>query len=232
MNEGVINAIIVNSFNNEFERRCIDLLSDAYEAVRASRKVDINSTEEDISAVMFDHIDKSTQAAQWYIDIVPEYRKYKNDILKGKKSKKAAPQIRMKFDGWANTNLKYHVETQNIIEIIPLEKKKARQRNPIIISDYHKNYIVKTSNRFLDRYPARGCMIAYILEGDTVYTVNCLNHCLCDCNRVSEILKKRHAKLKDIDACYVSLYNDRLIKHLMFNFSNNRNKTDINQKDE
>ncbi|MDR2286248.1 MAG: hypothetical protein LBE04_02040 [Prevotellaceae bacterium] len=232
MNEGVINAIVASSFIYEFERRCIDLLSDAYEAVQVSNKIDTGSAEEYISAVMFDYIDKSPQAVKWHIDIVPEYRKYKNEILKGKKVKKAAPQIRLKFDGWANTSLEYFVETQNIVEFIPPEKKKARQRNPIVISDSHKQYLVKVSNCLLDKYPDRGCMVAYILKGDTKYTVNCLNHCLCDCNRVSEILKKRHAKLKDVEACYISFHNDRLMRHLMFNFSNNRTETVINQADE
>ncbi|MDR1593309.1 MAG: hypothetical protein LBS43_02335 [Prevotellaceae bacterium] len=232
MNEGILNTVIVNLFSNEFERRCISLLSDAYDAVQANCKLDINSKEEYISAVMFDYIDKSPHAAKWHIDIVPEYRKYKNDMLKGKKMKQTAPQICMTFDGWTSTNLQYFVEAQNIIEFIPPDKKRARQRNPIVISDYHKHYAVKISACLSDKYPAKGCMVAYIFEGETKYTVNCLNHCLCDCNRVPEILKKRHAKLKDIEACYVSVHNNRLMKHLMFNFSSQQNKTDFNQKDE
>jgi hypothetical protein len=232
MNEGVINATVANSFVNEFERRCIDLLSDAYSAVQAANRINVDSKEEYISAVMFDYIDKSPRAVEWHIDIIPEYRKYKNDILKRKKVKKAAPKIRLKFDGWANTSLEYFVETQNIVEFIPPEKKKARQRNPIVISDSHKQYLAKVSNCLLEKYPDRGCIVAYILEGDTKYTVNCLNHCLCDCNRVSEILKRRHAKLKDVETCYISFHNDNIMKHLMFNFSGDKTETDTNQADE
>jgi hypothetical protein len=220
MSEGMLNTAIINSFSNEFERQCINLLSDAYIYVQSNNCFDIDCKEEYISAILFDYIDKSLQSVKWHIDIIPEYRKYKDEILKRKKPKKAAPQINMQFVGWTNnTNLTYFVETQNVIEIIPQEKKKARQRNPIVISDFHKRYIAAVDNCLSDKYPAKGCMIAYILQGETKYTVNCLNHYLCDCNRVPEILEKRHARLKDIDICYVSTHNNRLMKHLMFNFS-------------
>jgi hypothetical protein len=230
MNEGILNIAVINLFNNEFERRCITLLSDAYETVQANHNISIDSVNEYISAIIFDYIDKSPQASEWHIDIVSEYRKHKNDILQGKKSKDATPPIIMKFGGWMDSNLEYFVETQDIIEFIPPEKKKARQRSPIIISDFHKHYITKVDNCLLDKYPDRGCMVAYILEGETKYTVNCINHYLCDCNRVSEILKKRHAKLKDIETCYVSAHKNRLMKHLMFNFSDTN--TDFSQEDE
>jgi hypothetical protein len=225
MNKGILNTTIINSFNNEFERRCISLLSDAYVSLQSGHSIDVACRDEYLSAILFDYIDKSAQAAKWHIDLAPEYRKYKNEVLKRKKTKKAAPKIIMKFGGWTHkTNLDYFVETQNVIEIIPPEKKKGRLRLPIIISDFHKHYIETIDNCLSGEYPARGCIIGYILQGETQYTVNCLNHCLCDCNRVMEILKKRPFRLKEFDLCYISTHNNnRSIQHLMFGFSDNSN---------
>jgi hypothetical protein len=224
MNEGILNATITDSFNNEFERRCISLLSNAYVSMQSGRRIDVACRDEYISAVLFDYIDKSAQAVKWCIDIAPEYRKYKNEVLKWEKTKKTAPKINMKFGGWTHrTNLDYFVETQNVIEIIPPEKKKGKSRLPIIISDFHKHYMLRIDSCLSGEYPVRGCIIGYILQGETQYTVNCLNHCLCDCNRVMEILKKRPSRLKEFDLCYISTHSDnRSIQHLMFNFSDDK----------
>ncbi|MDR2383356.1 MAG: hypothetical protein LBD76_05670 [Prevotellaceae bacterium] len=225
MNEGTLNTTIVNAFNNEFERRCISLLTNAYASVQTARCVDIACTEEYISAVLFDYISKFANIVEWRIDVAPEYRKYKDEILRKKKTKKSAPQISLKYSNWMNnTNLTYLVEAQNVIEIILPEKKKGKSRNPTIISDFHLRYIAKLDTCFSNKYPPRGCMVGYILQGETKYTVNCINHYLCNCNRHLEMLHKRPSKLKGFDACYISVHNNHLVQHLMFDFSNNKSQ--------
>jgi hypothetical protein len=220
MNEGILKATIVNAFNNEFEHRCLSLLYEAYASVQSAHCVDSTCQNEYISAILFDYIGKSSQAAVWHIDVAAEYLEYKNEILKQRKTKKAAPEINMTFGGWTNMiNLDYFVKTQNIIEVVPLEKKKAGIQNPVTISDFHVNYIAKSDSCLSGKYPVRGCIIGFILKGNIQFTVNCLNHYLCDCNRVPEILNKRSLQSKQFYACYVSTHNDCTIQHLMFEFN-------------
>ena len=91
MSRGVLDASIVNSFKQGFEWKCINLLIDAYTYVNSSNNINIDCEEEYISAVLFDYIDNCQQAINWKIDITPEYRLYKNDVLKKMKSAKTAP---------------------------------------------------------------------------------------------------------------------------------------------
>jgi hypothetical protein len=219
MNEGTLNTAVVNSFNSEFEQQCVSLLSDAYIYVQSTRRIDSECKEEYISAVLFDHIDKSPQSAGWHIDIAPEYRKHINDILKGKKLKKAVPPILMTMNGWENNaGATFFVKAQRVTEALPQERKKEGSRSPIIISDFHKRYVA-TMDSCLSGNAGSGCIVSYIFQGDIRHAVNCLNHCLCDFNRVSEILSRRIVKSNGFDACYVSMHGNRSIKHLMFNFS-------------
>jgi hypothetical protein len=223
---------IINAFNNEYERRCISLLSDAYISVQSDKCIDITCNEEYISVVLFDYIDKFQQLTEWHISIAPEYIKYKNMILKGKKSKTVIPKINMKFGNWTNkTNLDYSVDIHNIIEIVPLKNKKSGFQNPIIISESHVCYIAKVDNCLSNTYPVRGCMVCNILQGNAKYTVNCLNHHLCDCNRAPEILKKYHNHLAQFDACYVSTHKNGSIQHLIFDFSNNKKTKEKNRNE-
>jgi hypothetical protein len=220
MNEGILKAAIINAFNNEFERRCLSLLYDAYASAQSAHCIDIECPEEYISAILLDYAGKSLQTANLHIDIAPEYLEYKNSILKQKKAKKTTPKISLKFGSWINSvTLDYFVETQSIIEIIHPKKKKARLQNPVTISEFHVNYIAKLDSCLSNKYPVRGCIIGYILKGNAQYTVNCLNHYLCDCNRTPEILNKHSIQLKEFDACYVSVHNNRIIQHLMFEFN-------------
>jgi hypothetical protein len=76
-------------------------------------------------------------------------------------------------------------------------------------------------NYLSGRYPANGCLVGYILQGETGNIANCLRHYLYDFNRAAEILQKQSFGLKDFDECYVSTHAGFSIKHLMFNFAKN-----------
>jgi hypothetical protein len=216
MSEKILNRAIVNSFNDEFEWRCMSLLAEAYFSVKSDYCIDIDSEEEYISAVLFDYIDKCSQATEWHIDIVPEYRIYKNEILKRKKSAKTAPRIDLRFCGWTNdTKLIYFVEAKNLIE--------TGYCKTVLASSLHKRYIETGIDSYLSgKYPANGCLVGYILQGKIENIKNCINQYLQNTNRASERLMKQSFELPDFEWCYLSIHkNDFTIKHLMFNFAFN-----------
>lgn len=217
--EGTLKSKIIDAFGNEFERRCLYLLNDAYSSIQSAHCIYINikCREEYISAVLFDCVGKSWQAAKWHIDVNPEYLEYKDNILKQKQTDRIAPKINLKFVEWTNSaNLGYFVETQSVIKS-PVNYRRGKVKKTIVISECHVSYIEKIDVCLSDKYPVMGCIICYILQGNAQYTVNCLNHYLRRCGRTPEILNKR-PQLKEFDACYVSVHSDRTIQHLIFDF--------------
>ncbi|MDR3047183.1 MAG: hypothetical protein LBU51_06165 [Bacteroidales bacterium] len=221
MSKGTLNVSIINSFKQEFEWRCLNLLIDAYTSVNSSNSVNIDCEEEYISAILFDYIDNSQQAINWKIDITPEYRLYKNDILRKVKSAKEAPRIDFRLCGWAaNSKLTYFVEAKNLIEV---DSHKSKRKSKISASSLHVRYIETGIDNYLSgKYPQNGCLIGYILQGKTENIVSMLNTCLCNLNRKTEILQPQDFDLMNFDLHYISFHNNfPFIKHLMFDFAKN-----------
>jgi hypothetical protein len=169
--------------------------------------------EEYISAIIFDYIDKCSQSIEWQIDIVPEYRLYKDEILKREKSAKTAPRIDLRFCGWVKSNkLIYFVEAKNLIE--------TGHYKTVTAGYLHKRYIETGIDNYLSgKYPANGCLIGYILQGNTTNIVGFLNKLLEESGRNSEILRSQSFDLYDFNSDYLSKHGNTLsLKHLMFEF--------------
>jgi hypothetical protein len=219
MSAGTLNPSIINSFDYEFEWQCISLLFDAYLFVKSNYRIDIDCEEEYISAVLFDYIDKSQQAIKWQIDITTEYRIYKNEVLKKKKTVKTAPRIDLRFCGWKNnTKLTCSVEAKNLIETDTVKK---GRKSKISAGYLHKRYIDTGIDNYVSgRYPSNGCLVGYILQGKTENIIGCINQHLQNCSRVPEILIRQSFELPNIDLSYLSKHaNELTIKHLMFDFT-------------
>lgn len=221
MSRGVLDASIVNSFKQGFEWKCINLLIDAYTYVNSSNNINIDCEEEYISAVLFDYIDNCQQAINWKIDITPEYRLYKNDVLQKMKSAKTAPRIDFRLCGWSNNSkLTYFVEAKNLIEI---DSYKSNRKSKIPANKLHIRYIETGIDNYLSgQYPSNGCLVGYILQGKTENIVSMLNTCLCNLSRKPEILQLQSLEQINFKPYYISSHNNvSSIKHLMFDFTHN-----------
>ncbi|MDR2119058.1 MAG: hypothetical protein LBP25_05955 [Tannerellaceae bacterium] len=219
MSRGTLDVSIVNSFRQEFEWRCLSLLVDAYTFVNSSNSVNIDCEEEYVSAVLFDYIDNCRQAIAWKIDITPEYRLYKDNVLRKLRSAKEAPRIDLRLSGWtANAKLTYFVEAKNLIEV---DSCKSKRKSKISAKNLHIRYIETGMDNYLSgKYPPNGCLIGYILQGKAEHIVSMLNTCLSHSNRKSEVLQPQALDLKNFNAYYISFHNNfPFIKHLMFDFA-------------
>lgn len=222
MNKKTLDGLIVNSFKQEFEWRCLNLLIDAYEFVKLDNSIDIDCEEEYVSAVLFNYIDNCEQAITWKIDITPEYRLYKDDILRKKRPAKEAPRIDFRLCGWAtNFKLIYFVEAKNLVE---MDSCKSNRKSKISAKKLHLRYIKTGIDNYLSgKYPMNGCLIGYILQGRTENIVSMLNVYLCNIDRESEILQSQSLDLKYFNSYYISVHNNSpFIKHLMFDFTINQ----------
>mgnify|MGYP007045047295 FL=1 len=221
MSRGVLDMSIVNSFKQGFEWKCINLLIDAYTYVNSGNNINIDCEEEYISAVLFDYIDNCQQAINWKIDITPEYRLYKDDVLKKIKSAKTAPRIDFRLCGWNNNSkLTYFVEAKNLIEV---DSFKSNRKSKIQANKLHIRYIETGVDSYLSgQYPSNGCLIGYILQGKTENIVSMLNTCLCNMNREPEILQLQSLEQINFKSYYISSHNNvSSIEHLMFDFTHN-----------
>lgn len=221
MSRGGLDVSIVNSFKQGFEWRCINLLIDAYTYVNSNNNINIDCEEEYISAVLFDYIDDCQLAINWKIDITPEYRLYKDNVLKKAKSAKTAPRIDFRLCGWSNNSkLTYFVEAKNLIEI---DSYKSNRKSKIPANKLHIRYIETGVDNYLSgQYPSDGCLVGYILQGKTENIVSMINTCLCNLNRKSEILQLQSLEQINFEPYYISSHNNfSSIKHLMFDFSHN-----------
>jgi len=221
MSKGTFDVSVVNCFRQEFERKCLSLLIDAYTYVNTRNTVNIDCDEEYVSAVLFDYIDRCQQAISWKIDITPEYRLYKDDILRKVKSAKEAPRIDFRLCGWnANSKLTYFVEAKSLIEI---DSYKSKRKSKILANKLHIRYIETGIDNYLSgKYPSNGCLIGYILQGKTENIISMLNTCLCNLNRKPEVLQLQALHLMSFNSYYISFHNNiSLIKHFMFDFTKN-----------
>lgn len=198
------------------ERRCLTLLCDGYCVVKSKGSISIDKEEEDISKELLLSINANIKRMEWQIDIIPEYRLYKNDGI----AAKSAARIDFRFSSWSTNQWEYFVEAKKLIEI---DSYKAGRKTKISANQLHRRYIETGIDNYLSsKYPQNGCLIGYILQGKTENIVSMLNICLCALNRKTELLQSKDLEFADFISCYVSSHEKFLsMKHLMFDFANN-----------
>lgn len=198
------------------ERRCLTLLCDGYCVVKSKGSISIDKEEEDISKELLLSINANIKRMEWQIDIIPEYRLYKNDGI----AAKSAARIDFRFSSWSTNQWEYFAEAKNLIEI---DSYKAGRKTKISANQLHRRYIETGIDNYLSsKYPQNGCLIGYILQGKTENIVSMLNICLCALNRKTELLQSKDLEFAEFISCYVSSHEKFLsMKHLMFDFANN-----------
>lgn len=198
------------------ERRCLTLLCDGYCVVKSKGSISIDKEEEDISKELLLSINANIKRMEWQIDIIPEYRLYKNDGI----AAKSAARIDFRFSSWSTNQWEYFAEAKNLIEF---DSYKAGRKTKISANQLHRRYIETGIDNYLSsKYPQNGCLIGYILQGKTENIVSMLNICLCALNRKTELLQSKDLEFAEFISCYVSSHEKFLsMKHLMFDFSNN-----------
>lgn len=212
---GSLNAEYINSTVQILEKRCLTLLSEGYYVTKSNRKVSIDWEEEDISKELLLSLNTNKKRLEWQIDIIPEYRLYKNDGVAAKN----AARIDFRFFGWTTTQWEYFAEAKNLIEV---DSFKAGRKTKISATKLHKRYIETGIDNYLSgKYPQNGCIIGYILQGKTENIVSMINMCLCNSDRKTEALQPQALDSMNFNL-YVSFHsNFPCVKHLMFDYTKN-----------
>lgn len=216
-----LKAVIVKDFHDCFETRCLLLIGDAYRATNMSRKIDINWDEENISANIIDHIEHSVKAIDWNINIADECRQYTEEILANKRKAKNSSRIDLKMStNWNQQRIQYYAEAKNLVECDAI---KSGRKTKVSARKWHKRYVETGIDHYLDgHYPLNGCLLGYVLQGDSCRIAQQINVQLHDKLRSSECMVKADCVVGNIDYMYTSCHeiSDRLVflKHLLLKF--------------
>lgn len=198
-----LNNNIYNIFKNAFEQRCVRLIVEAYRTSLNEKVIELDWDENDISQELYEKIEISPRRLNWNITAVRELYLTKT-VNKTKGFADKLPRIDLRMSS-INSQLecKYYCEAKRIKEHD---------------SKLKRAYINEGMDRFIsEKYPY-GCMVGYIMEGDTGKTIEGINSLLHKDNRSDEILKTKINKFHD--SYYESVHPQiQVLKHFMFNFT-------------
>jgi len=217
---GNLKPFISESFEESFVYNCLVLIGKAYKFIKENAGISMDWEEENISATIFDYIDKSENAITWNINISDEHRLYYSAILTGKKPAKTAARIDFRLTtNWIEQKkrLEYFVEAKNLIES---DSHKTGRKTRINACKLHVRYVETGIDNFVSgKYPQKGCLVGYVLQGEPTVIVEKINDCLHNKNRTTERLQVMDSTIQDLEYCYQSTHgNGIIIEHFLLKF--------------
>jgi hypothetical protein len=216
---GKLKTSIVQDFENSFILNCLTLFGEAFVFIKENQNITIDWEEENISANFFDHIDKSEQAIALNINIADEHRLYYNSILTGKKPAKTASRIDFRLStNWIEQRKRFEffIEAKNLIET---DSFKTGRKTKVSAQKLHERYIETGIDKFVSgKYPNKGCLVGYVLQGIPDNIVLMINSCLENRSRSEERLVKMADKIPHIDYSFRSFHERFELRHYLLQF--------------
>lgn len=198
-----LSSSIIQQFKISFEIRCIQLIVDAYGATLQEKTVEIDLDENDITAILHEHIKVNPNRAKWQIVSNVEEHISDSKIEKKKGFSSKLSRIDLRFATF-NSNLEYTYH---------IEAKRLKEKD----SQLKRRYINTGIDSFVNKKYQNGCLAGYLLEGTIPRTVDGVNSLLQKDGREKEqlvkILNNHHSE-------YYESKHDGLpcLKHFMFDF--------------
>jgi hypothetical protein len=195
------------------------LWGEAFVSIKSNKTVTIDWEEENISALFFDYIDKSEHAIALNINIADEHRLYYNSILSGMKSAKSASRIDFRLTTNCTEQRKrieFFIEAKNLIENNCFKK---GRKTKILADSLLKRYVETGIDNFVSgKYPSKGCLVGYILEGMPDNIVLKINSNLEIRNRQQEKLYQIETNILALEYTFCSTHEAFQLKHYFLKF--------------
>ena len=198
-----LNKAISEKFRSAFEKRCFQLIIEAYQTSLTQKVIRLDWNENDISSEIHKHIKENPLRMSWKISTNVE-ADIPKDIPKIKGFADKFPRIDFRLTTFSkNEEYEYFFEAKNL-----------KQND----SALKRRYIDTGINSFVSRKYENGSLVGYLLEGKTKETVEGINSLLIKDKRDTETL---NLKLYDLlETYYESNHPDiGTLKHLVFDFS-------------
>jgi hypothetical protein len=204
-----------------FVANCLSLLGEAYKYINVNSDISVDWEEENISANLFKYIDESERAIGLNINISDEHRLYYQKILSGTKAAKTASRIDFRLTtNWTEKKKRFEffIEAKNLIENPCFKKGRKTKLNA---KKLHERYIETGIDKYLSgKYPQRGCLVGYVLEGKSINIAKQINSVLLEQNRSAESLVGKTCLIDNISYHFLSSHPNSLnLEHYFIEFS-------------
>jgi len=213
---GKLRSSIIHDFEYSFVQNCLILLGEAYAFIKTNKTVTIDWEEENISALFFDYIDNCEHATGLHINIFNEYRLLNDSILSQEQSAKSASRIDFRFTkDWTDQQkrIEFFIESKNLIEE---DCFKAGRKTKVSAHKLHERYIETGIDKFVSgKYPKKGCLVGYVLQGIPENIISMINHCLEDRSRSKELLASCEENIPNMAQSYISIHDQLNLKHYL-----------------
>lgn len=216
---GKLNQDIITLFKAKFEDNCIYLLLDAYTSLQNSNRKVNEENENNITAQLVGFMKKSSLRSDLQIHLERESYIDSDETYDGLQDADKSPRIDIKYSVWnSNIEIEYYMEAKNLAENNWIKKSTSAT---IDAHKLRKRYIKTGIANFTSgRYP-NGCLLGYVVEGNTHKIVELLNKILIAEKRTKEILVNS-SKIHGIDSSFISMHEGTsrsLLNHFMLDLS-------------
>lgn len=196
---------------NAFVNRCIRIAIDGYNLMREAQKYSPDWEEESLTANLTSYMKRSNEATIGRVDIVCESHQYTRDIELGKIEPKRAPRIDIRMSNWNTPKQRiYFIEAKNLCQ----NDWQKSNGSKVKASHYRTRYVDTGIDNFVTERYAEGCLVGYVLEGDTEPIIAGINNLMTKHRkRPSEILKDKETIHQHPD-CYTSYHTTASQKEL------------------
>jgi hypothetical protein len=193
------------SFKESFHNNCIQLVVSAYQKAIIEKSVCVDWEENDITAQLHEYIDKDQFRTKKHI--VTNVEPHLADA--------ALPKVRGFAARYSRIDMRFVVFKSNTEYKYFAEAKLLKEQN----SWLKRRYITTGIDNFSKGKYYNGFLVAYIVEGILINTVEGINNLLKRDDRSAEILIKNICKHHD--EYYESKHGSiGILQHFMFDFTN------------
>lgn len=203
-----LNNYIVNTFRKAFEEDCIELIINAYSIALFEKEYQLDWMENDFSELLGYYVNRSQLSLDKEITCKTEKKLFSELISLTKGYADKLPRIDFVYNKiWSNLRFECFMEA-----------KRLKEKD----SNLKRAYINEGMERFIStKYPI-GCMLGYLLEGNTDETIIGINSLLEKDKRHTETLNYTPNKL--FQFYFESNHSEiGILKHLIFDFTNTAN---------
>jgi len=200
---GKLNLSITTSFRINFVGNCTTLLMEAYYESISNKSILLNFDENDITAVLYNFIDKNPKREGFSISVNIENPFFDNSKAAEKGFAAKFSRIDMRFVSfWEAKEYKYYLEAKNL---------KSND------SSLKRRYIDTGIDNFLPNgkyFECDGLLVGYVLEGTCDECKDGINKLLVKDKRNSEIMNNLNENF------YISNHINKDLNHIFLSYVN------------
>lgn len=196
-----VNKKIGQVVKTNFIMLCLDALQRGYDKMIADGQYVVDWKEDKLTAHLVDKIKLTGFLRSQRISVNHQPPIYNEGVVYGEDDPAEAPRVDFKLTKWyVKDELDYYAEAKNLSEYDWDKSDGAK----VIASKYKARYIDTGIENFLSgRYP-EGCLLGYIVRGETARVIDGINKLITTRNLAPRIGLIEKDKLRLFPICYSS----------------------------